>query len=119
MRILWMATLSVILISCSGTQGQVKIDKSVSKEERNIELPPHFIQDELIIKLALGIRPADLVSEFEELGLEYKDVIAEISLIYLFTYDTEMISPHEVLDKVREHQKVLLVEFNKRLEMRD
>ncbi len=76
-----------------------------------------YIKGELIVQLAPGVRTDNLEKDLYRLqgkvsGLKLKKVLSDNQNIVLLDYNAREYPPNYVLDKVRGHEDVLLVQFN-------
>ncbi|NOT38430.1 MAG: hypothetical protein HOP11_13745 [Saprospiraceae bacterium] len=78
-----------------------------------------IIKDELQIDMDSTIQAATLEKIFQPYNFTMKSRISEYMNFYLFTYDTQKISPLEMVVFARQIKGVRFVSFNKKLQLRD
>ncbi len=107
MRILLATSLSVfvLLFNCK------IVDDNVNK---NIPLPEHFIDSEIIIQLHSMDDHTSLIQDLETYGTSLKKSIAPYPPMIMISYDTKRIEPRKMLDKIKNHPKVKDANFNKK-----
>ena len=82
-----------------------------------------YVPGELIVQFDQGVRADDLTKDLFKMqgkvsGLRVLKTLSDNQNILLLAYNSKDFSPNYVLDKVRGHQDVLLVQFNHYVEER-
>lgn len=104
------------MASCDPSKRATGADGSVGEYW---EKPAGAIVDQLLLQLAVKADPQELVVDFSDIGMEYRELVSAPMRIHLFTYDTERMAPSEVIDHVMASALVEQAEFNKQLNSRD
>lgn len=85
----------------------------VLKEPLQDDLPDYLIPNELVVELSGGISPEEWAENYVE-----ADMVAERQFsdtgYWIFSFDDSLISPDQMLEKVRTDENVLSAEFNKK-----
>lgn len=81
-------------------------------------LPDNVIADELIVQLQGGTTASNWIRKYRRQEVEVVQNISKDSNYWLVRYNSKMVTPIEMLAKVREDGEVVGAEFNKRVELR-
>lgn len=92
------------------------VDVAKDRAERNRQEVK--IDNELIIQLRDKLEGTVWVEKYKEYGMHLKKPISKLANMYLFIYDTKLISADKMLKIIQADEKVARAEFNKRLESR-
>ncbi|MEM6318864.1 MAG: DUF6438 domain-containing protein [Bacteroidota bacterium] len=87
-------------------------------KEKGIELPKKAIHNEIIVQLKKGVKPQEWCTKFGRYDLKVKRTLSTLTPIYLLSFDTGKMAPDRMLSILRKDDKVVMAEFNKRLEMK-
>jgi len=90
---------------------EVAKDRASNREEVKID-------NELIIQLRDKLEGTVWVEKYKEYGMHLKKPISKLANMYLFVYDTKLISADKMLEIIQADEKVARAEFNKRLQSR-
>lgn len=78
-----------------------------------------FIKNEILVQLTDAATPRQLETDFNSYDFKQKKVISRETNLWLFTYDTSLIEPEKMLEKVKTSAHTVDAEFNKRLNIRN
>ena len=93
------------------TREKVAKDRSANRKEVKID-------NELIIQLRDKMDGTVWVEKYKDYGLHMKKPISRLANMYLFVFDTTLITADKMMELMQQDKQVGRVEFNKRLESR-
>jgi len=88
------------------------------KKEENTNRSETTIDNELIVQLRDKLEGEVWVEKYKKYGMHLKKPISKLANMYLFVFDTELVSSEEMLELILKDEKVARAEFNKQLQSR-
>ena len=99
--------LALIALSCKHSK---KVSESKGEDS--------FIKNEIIVQLKKDASTRRVLESFKEYKLETIKAVNQEMNIWLFTYDTDLISSKEMLEKLKNSTLVDTAEYNKKVKLR-
>ena len=85
----------------------------VLKEPLQDDRPDYLIPNELVVELSDGISPEEWAETYVEADMVAERPFSDTGY-WIFSFDDSLISPDQMLEKVRTDVNVLSAEFNKK-----